>query len=185
MICGSRICCSKVVLKLAYFKMPNCRTGKEQLEECDTHVGCSLLKKRGEEITRADHISHCVSAEYKWHTGENKEVFCQYKGQIWEEPKDVKWLWSWRGGWMSDWMHNYSGGTRPLLQSELGKLVTGHNNIWWLKEMSSLSYLLKTFFLKDSKHLLWKWAAVRGSSEQSWGKAVLLEEQRASLAAPV
>lgn len=60
MICGSRICCSKVVLKLAYFNVPNCRTGKEQLEECDIHTGCSLLKKgEGEEITRVDHIAHC------------------------------------------------------------------------------------------------------------------------------
>lgn len=40
-----------VMLKLAHFNMPNCRTGKEQLEECDTHIGCSLLKKQGEEIT--------------------------------------------------------------------------------------------------------------------------------------
>lgn len=175
-----------MVLKLAYFNMPNCRTGKEQLEQCDIHIGCSLLKKAGgKEITRADHISHCASAEYQCHTGENKEVFCQYKGQIWEEPKDVKWLWSWWRGRMSDGMHIYSRGTRPLLQSELGKLGTGHSNLWWLKEMPSLSYLLKTFFLKDSKHLLWKWAAVRRSGEQRQGKAVVLEEQRASLAAHV
>lgn len=40
--------------------MPNCRTGKKQLEECDIHIGCSLLKKGGGKKSQGQITFHTV-----------------------------------------------------------------------------------------------------------------------------